>query len=65
MTIEIKPGDKVRVNRSGDLFMEAEARPFIEQVVEVVKITKGGLYQIRLPDGRVYSLPKRNLDLLL
>ena len=56
--------DEVVVNGDGDLYMVGEMRPFIGQVCRVVGCTKGGLYRVRLPDGRTESIPKRNLDLV-
>ena len=50
------------LNGAGDLAMESVFRPYIGQPVEIVKITKGGLYQIRTSDGKLLSVPKRNLD---
>lgn len=58
----MKPGDRVKVNDNGDLGVNCEARPLIGREVVIVKITKAGLYQVALDDGRAYSLPKRNLD---
>lgn len=61
---ELKPGDQVMVNGLGDLYMDYDARPFMNRVVEFVKVTKAGLYQVRLADGRTYSFAKRNIDRL-
>lgn len=59
----IKPGDMVTVNWDRDLAMMDEARPFLGRIVEVLRVTKGGLYEVRLPlCGLVLSLPKYNLD---
>ncbi len=51
------------LNGNGDLAIEAVFRPYIGKQVEIVKVTKGGLYQIRTSDGKLLSVPKRNLDL--
>jgi len=50
------------LNGDGDLAMDGHIRPYIQTTVEVVKITKSGLYQIRTHDGKLFSVPKRNLD---
>lgn len=57
------PGDFAYVNRDRDHWMDADARPFIDQRVEIVRVTKSGLWLVRLPDGRERSFPKYNLDL--
>lgn len=62
MNKTINLDDEVVVNGGGDLFMDGDVRPCIGKVVRVVGCTKGGLYRVRLPDGRTFSIPKRNLD---
>jgi len=52
-----KPGDTVYVMRYGDNWLDASLRPFIEHNVEVVKITKGGLVEVKL-GKRVTAVPK-------
>ena len=57
------PGNFAIVNKDRDLMMDGDAAPFIGQRVELVRILKSGLWLVKLPDGRTYSLPKYNLDL--
>lgn len=61
----MKTGDKCTINGYGDLYMEVEARPFIGQPCEIVKITKAGLIMVRLivNPKMVYSFARRNVDL--
>jgi hypothetical protein len=59
---DIKAGDVVAVNRDGDLYMDYDARPFIDQRVLVLQRNKNGTFQVQLPDGRKYSFASRNLD---
>lgn len=49
------------LNGSRDLAMDGDIRPYIGQLVDLVKITKAGLYQIRTSDGQLFSVPKYNL----
>jgi hypothetical protein len=51
-----------KLNGLYDLGLEAQIRPYIGTVVEIVKQTKAGLYQIKTHDGKLFSVPKRNLD---
>jgi hypothetical protein len=53
-----------RLNGRRDLAWESELRPYIGSRVEIVKTCKSGLIQIRTSDGGLYSVPKRNLDLV-
>ncbi len=49
------------LNGNGDLAMDGDIGHYIGQVVEFVKVTKAGLYQVRASDGQLFSVPKRNL----
>ena len=51
---------KYKVNGLCDLGMSH--KKLIGQTVELVKICKSGLYQIKDKDGHLHSIPKRNLD---
>lgn len=59
------PGQQCTLNRRGDLFMEHEARPFIDAPCVVVKRTKAGLVQVALKSDprQTYSAPLRNVTL--
>ena len=61
----MKSGDKCTVNGIGDLFMECEAREFINAKCVVVKITRAGLVQVALRSNQkhTYSVAKRNINL--
>lgn len=59
---DVQPGQTVTVSGRGDLFMDFELRPVIYQSAVVVKITKGGKVQVER-EGKLYSVPARNLDL--
>ncbi len=59
---QYKPGALCVINGLGDLYMEYEARPFIDKQCTVVKRTKGGLIEVEL-DGKRYSFAQRNVDL--
>lgn len=45
----------------GDVGINVDARPFLGEVLTVVKHLKSGLYQTQLPDGRTYPFPKSAL----
>jgi hypothetical protein len=64
MTKQIEIGQVVRVNSSGDLYMEYEARPYIGQEVTVVGRCRSGLYMVQLGDNQKSrrTFAKRNLD---
>ena len=51
------------LNGRGDLAMDGALRPYIGASVVVLKITRAGLYQIRAADGKLLSVPKRNLTI--
>lgn len=53
------------LNGAGDLAMDGDIRPWIGSIVQIVKKTKSGMYQIRTNGGDLYSVPKRNLDVLI
>lgn len=57
------PGEECTLNRSFDLFMEHEARAFIDARCVVVKRTKAGLVQVSLKSdpSKTYSAPLRNV----
>jgi hypothetical protein len=58
---------KAIVNRSGDLYMDADRRHFIGKTVTVGNIQKNGLYRVWYEEGpTVYadSFAKRNLDFI-
>lgn len=48
-----------------DLFMEEEARPFIDKPCHIVKVLKSGMIQVSLDRDptQVYSVPRRCLEL--
>ena len=60
----MKKGNWCTLNSTGDLMMEAEAKPFINQLCIFIKVTRAGLYQVMLNSDRrkVYSAPKRNIS---
>lgn len=58
---DVLPGQNVKVNHMGDLYMCAELRPVIGNEAVVVKVTKNGKVQV-MKDGKLYSVPARNLD---
>lgn len=47
---------------AGDLAMISDLRPYIRTVVQLVKRTKSGKYQVRAHDGTLITVPKRNLE---
>lgn len=53
---------RVWLNGDGDLAMDGSLRPYIGTEVEILRVTKSGLYQIRTHDGKCFSVRKRNLD---
>ena len=55
---------KCTINADGDLWMDADARPFIHRSCVVVKVTKSGLIQVALESDHTqkYSFPKRNVE---
>jgi hypothetical protein len=58
------PGTICTVNTRGDIYMSAEARPFIGARCIVIKITKSGLVQIALESNvnLKYSVPLSNIE---
>lgn len=58
-------GADCTVNRSGDIYMTYEARPFIGADCEIVKRTKGGKIMVRLKSNPLqqFSFAQRNVDL--
>lgn len=58
-------GTPCTVNKSGDNWMDSDARLFIEKPCIFLKITKAGLYQVALAEDtrKVYSFPKKNVDI--
>lgn len=56
--------DQRVLNGSGDLGIDAEIRWYIDERVTLIKICKSGLYQIKTQDGKLFSVPKRNLETL-
>jgi hypothetical protein len=59
----IRPADLVRVNNVGDLMMNSEVRPYVGEVLDVVKIAKSGLVVLAVPSGTI-SVPRTALTLL-
>lgn len=57
------PGQECVVVGDGDLYMDAAARPFINNVCVVIKITNSGLVRVALKTSprQIYNVPKRNL----
>ncbi len=65
MSARIDPGTLCQVNGDGDLYMEAEFRPFINKSCVVQKITKSGLVHVSLVNDptRTISVPRKNIDI--
>lgn len=49
------------LNGNGDLGMDGTIRPYIDSLVEIVRVAKDGLYEIRTGDKKLFRVPKRNL----
>ena len=62
-----KPGTPCIVGPTGDLYMEYDARDFIEVPCEIVQRNKSGKIMVRLVSDpkRTYSVPARNIILPL
>ena len=60
---KFEPGDRVTLNRLGDLWMDADSRPFIGAECQVLKVTKAGLIQVALSSDtrKTYSAAKSNV----
>lgn len=60
------PGARCWVNRKRDLFMDYDARPFIDQECVVLKRTKAGLIHVALASDprKTYVVAQYNVDLL-
>ena len=54
----------MRINGSGDLGLDPEARKFIGKQCAVIRKTKSGLYEVVLLDdlSKKIIIPKRNID---
>jgi len=54
-----------KVNGRGGLACDGENKIFIGKECEFMKVTKAGLYQVRLVSNndKITSLPKRNIDM--
>lgn len=62
----IPEGARCKLNGSGCFYMNGDARPFFHAPIEVVRITKAGFVQVRMTyePSKVYSVPRKNVDLL-
>lgn len=60
--MEIRPGQICRIRKVTN-YLIAEARPFLDRDVEVVKTTKAGLIQVCLPENRnmTYSFARSDI----
>ena len=60
-----KPGKICTVNQDGDLWLIAEAKPFIDKVCVIVKRTKAGLIQVALLNDqrKTFSVGQKNITL--
>jgi len=66
MSNRVPKGLLVKINGSGDLAMESEARKFIDEHCVTIKQTKAGLVQVYLlsnPKKRI-SVPKSNVGVV-
>lgn len=54
----LQNGKLYKMSGIGDFGIDPDARPFLGEVLMVVKHLKSGLYQTQLPDGRIYPFPK-------
>lgn len=61
---KIKEWDIVRINDSGDIYMETSKRDWIGQEGVVRQIFKSGLYLVHLKSGLDIRIAKKNLDLV-
>jgi hypothetical protein len=52
---------RAHLNGAGDLMFDGEIKPYVYTDVEVIRVCKSGLYQIKTHDGTLLSVPKRNL----
>lgn len=58
---DLTPG-KYFLSGRGDLGIDPEIRPYLRKEVEVLKKCKSGLYFIKTNDGKLFSVPKSNLE---
>lgn len=65
--IEFNIGNFCTVNGYGDLAFESDMKLLIYQKTKVtlIKVTKSGLIQVQGPNDEYYSIPQKNLDLVL
>lgn len=61
---DLQPGDICFINGRGDLFMDGEVRPFINQRCVFIKKTKAGLFLVALEADQKqrYSAPQKNIS---
>jgi hypothetical protein len=59
-------GNKAIINGSGDLGMDREFRTLIFNKTEltIVKITRGGMVYLRDENGKFYTVPPRNIEVI-
>ena len=50
------------LNGRGDLGIYSDVKDYIGQLVWFVKVTKAGMVQVRGYDGKLVSVPRRNLE---
>ena len=58
---DVLPGAEAVVLGDGDLAFDGRLRSVIGERVQIVKLTKGGMAEVRYA-GRSYSVPPRNLE---
>lgn len=59
--------ERVHINGNGDLGMCSELKPFIyneNRFMLILKLTKGGMVYLEGDDGKYYSIPPKNIDLI-
>lgn len=56
----IQPGGTAKINSTGDLMMDRDLGAHIGEVVEVVRVQKSGLIEVKTSAG-LKAYPKRNL----
>lgn len=58
----LQVGKRYKQTSLADWGIYAEARPFLQKELIVVKHLKSGLYQTQLPSGEQFSFPKSALS---
>lgn len=60
-------GKQVTLNGYGDLGMERHLRYFInhsENPLTIIKLTKSGMAYLQYENGKYYSIPPKNVELI-